>query len=201
MNLSSSPKNARNYPKYVLIHTAAHLSDKSVSVSSIDEWHAERGFRRHSWWIENFNSELRYIGYHYYISKDGAVYHGRHEREVGAHCRDMNMNRRSIGICFEGHGNFEYFTEEQKESSFDLITKIYSRYESMRMGGSTRIIGHRETGAKKECPGTLVDMDEYRAKFLESVYSNAVKISKVEYNPVMTLPVNIPTIGPDRLRK
>lgn len=132
-----------NKPKYIVVHTAAFKGD--ISESTIDEWHRARGFNEG--------------GYHYFINYDGLVEKGREENEVGAHCRDMGMNRKSIGICFEGHGNLEDWTKEQIAAFLKLAHQVMDKYNIP----PTRVIGHRETGAKKDCPGTRIDMGKVRA--------------------------------------
>ena len=46
------------------------------------------------------NRRFKDIGYHYYIDREGVIWPGRPEQEVGAHCR--NHNKHSIGVCYEG---------------------------------------------------------------------------------------------------
>lgn len=42
----------------------------------------------------------RYIGYHFFISRDGKVHATRPLERMGAHARGWNAH--SIGICYEG---------------------------------------------------------------------------------------------------
>ena len=81
-----------NAPQYIIVHTVAKKG--VTTLAEIDQWHRNRGFTNG-------------FGYHYYIRKDGNLENGRSEHEQGAHCLDMGMNSKSIGICFEGHGNYE----------------------------------------------------------------------------------------------
>lgn len=132
-----------NKPQYVILHTAAFLG--AAGIERIDQWHRDRGFDM--------------VGYHYYIRKDGTIQNGRHETRVGAHCRDMGMNHKSIGICFEGHGDFETWTAAQWNSYLLLINSVLERYSIP----AENVMGHRETGANKTCPGSQIDMDLVRS--------------------------------------
>ena len=129
-------------PKYVIIHTAAHQGDNSID--DVRRWHIERGFMD--------------VGYHYYIRRDGEIQTGRQETHIGAHCQDMDMNYNSLGVCFEGHGDYEPLTQQQRNSLCDLYEGIVERWDIPVKD----VLGHRETGAPKTCPGKKVDMDDLR---------------------------------------
>ena len=131
-----------NRPEYIIIHTAAFRGD--VSAATIDRWHKANGWRS--------------IGYHYVIRKDGTIEQGRGEDEIGAHARQKGMNRKSIGICLSGHGDYESWTAEQWLGLSILFSDIKRRYHIP----AQNVLGHRELGAKKTCPGKLVDMDYVR---------------------------------------
>lgn len=131
-----------NRPQYLIVHTAAF--EGQASIRDIDRWHRQRGFAR--------------VGYHYYIRRSGLVEQGRLDHEAGAHCLDMGMNTRSLGICFEGHGDLQPWTAEQKAAFLKLAAGKLRQYGIP----PRKVLGHRETGAKKTCPGKLVDMDEVR---------------------------------------
>jgi N-acetyl-anhydromuramyl-L-alanine amidase AmpD len=137
-------------PTYIIIHTAAFKGD--ASIEDVDRWHKDRGFKRKG------KHALQHVGYQWYIRRDGSVAAGRMENENGAHCLDKGMNSKSIGICFEGHGDFEEFTDAQRESLMKLYWEIHKRWAIPVQN----VLGHRETGAKKTCPGNLIDMNELR---------------------------------------
>jgi len=129
-------------PKFIIIHTAAFKGE--ASIDEVRRWHLERDFLD--------------VGYHYYIRRDGTIQKGRQETHVGAHCTDMDMNYRSLGICFEGHGDYEAFTQDQRNAMCDLYEDILTRWDIP----VEDVLGHRETGAPKTCPGNKVDMDDIR---------------------------------------
>lgn len=140
-----------NTPKYIILHTAAF--DGDVNVEIIDEWHRKRGFSS--------------CGYHYVITLHGLLDFGREEHEIGAHCIDMGMNHQSIGICLAGHGNLYGWNEAQMQTLKTLCTFIMSKYNIP----AKNIMGHRETGAKKDCPGKLIDMAHIRNE-IERYFEN-----------------------------
>ena len=75
-----------SYTHLIVIHCSATRVTQDFTFEQLEACHLARGFKS--------------IGYHYYITKDGVVYPGRPESEVGAHARHYNAH--SIGICYEG---------------------------------------------------------------------------------------------------
>lgn len=97
--------------------------------------HRERGFRN--------------IGYHYVIRRNGHVEVGRPESQIGAHA--VGFNIKSIGICLIGGvsktGKAEpNFTQLQLAALRAMLVVLSQKYPQ------AQIIGHRDTGAKKDCP-------------------------------------------------
>lgn len=131
---------------HIVFHTAAYRGD--VSAEEIDRWHKDRGWDG--------------IGYHYVIRKNGVIEPGREEKKIGAHCIENRMNHKSIGICIAGHGNHERWTAQQCKSFVWLFRELNNRYGIL----PKNVIGHREAGANKDCPGTLINCDEVRAMLL-----------------------------------
>ena len=80
-------KNTRKI-SLIVIHCSATRVTQDFTFEKLEACHLARGFRC--------------IGYHYYITKDGVIYPGRPESEIGAHARHFNAH--SIGICYEGGG-------------------------------------------------------------------------------------------------
>ncbi|WP_292487538.1 peptidoglycan recognition family protein [Methanohalobium sp.] len=139
--------------RYLVVHTAAYDGEND-NLEDIIRWHKEeRGFST--------------IGYHYYIRKDGTIKKGREEQYVGAHCKASRMNFKSLGICFEGHHDYEEWTEDQKDSFKILCRSLQAKYRI----SDENIIGHREAYEQdptpKTCPGKEIDMDEVRRIYPE----------------------------------
>lgn len=135
-----------NKPEYIIIHTAAFRGH--ADIDEVRRWHLERGFSD--------------VGYHYYIRRSGELQKGREENVAGAHCRNRGMNRKSIGVCFEGDGDHEYWTIHQWNAFYLLVGSLATRHAI----AVEDILGHRETGSPKTCPGNLVDMDQVRSWFV-----------------------------------
>ena len=90
------------------------------------------------------------IGYHYYITRDGVLHHGRPEHQVGAHCK--NHNQHSIGICYEGGLDAagkpaDTRTPEQRSTLYTLLAVLRERYPR------ALVVGHRILDPTKGCPG------------------------------------------------
>ena len=96
------------------------------------------------------------VGYHFVVTHDGRVQAGRRVDLVGAHAR--GYNDRSIGICFAGDHDDHPWSEAATLAGVDLIATLCTSYDVP----ASRVIGHRETGARKTCPGACVNMDAVR---------------------------------------
>ncbi len=100
------------------------------------------------------------IGYHYYITRDGQLWPGRHEDEPGAHAKGYNAN--SIGICYEGGLDADgrpadTRTPAQKHSMIALLRALKADYPD------AVILGHRDLpGVRKDCP-CFAAKEEYQS--------------------------------------
>jgi N-acetylmuramoyl-L-alanine amidase len=167
-------------PHYIILHTAAATN---ATPEQVDGWHRDRGFRRDPHRL----GHLRHIGYTYYIEKSGAITACRDEDETGAHCAHGTMNRQSLGICLEGHGDREIWTEAQGTSLLGLLRDIYTRHPLIAVRGTAALVGHREVpGVHKTCPGRLVDMDGMRSWYGALVVGYGVK--PLEALPLSPMP-------------
>lgn len=119
----------------IIVHCTATKRGQNVTVSQIDQWHKQRGFRC--------------IGYHYVVYLDGSVHEGRSIDEAGAHC--TGHNQRSIGVCYVGglasDGKTAQDTRNlaQKAALLDLIRRLKRIYPK------AVVHGHRDW-ANKACP-------------------------------------------------
>lgn len=135
-----------------------HCSDSDVpahdNIETITKWHTlplappnllkaiEDGKKPKSELLK-FGRGFKAIGYHYFIAKDGAVYKGRDEDEIGAHA--SGHNKSSIGICLSGK---KEFTEAQFKSLETLLIDICSRHDLEKKD----ILAHCDVNAHKTCP-------------------------------------------------
>jgi len=147
-------------PTYIIIHHSA--SPQGQTAQAIDNYHKGK-------W--NFRSSLgKYAGYQYIIAKDGTVTQHRKDDEPGAHCREKNMNYKSIGICVVGwydDGHHTLPTKRQQTSLGKLLV------EKMAEWGISRdnVQFHRDY-APKTCPGLHITQDFISGLLNENVINN-----------------------------
>jgi len=93
----------------------------------------------------------RYIGYHYYITRDGVVHECRPIERMGAHA--LGYNAHSVGICYEGGLSAagciaDTRTPAQKAAMRQLIIDLHHRFPGIKT-----VLGHRDLpGVQKACP-------------------------------------------------
>ena len=128
-------KNKRNI-SLIVLHCSATRVNQNFTIEQLEACHKARGFQT--------------VGYHYYITKDGTLYPGRPESQMGAHAKGFNAH--SIGICYEGgldeHGRCkDTRTLAQKVTMEELLQSLCVDYPD------AEILGHRDLpGVHKECP-------------------------------------------------
>jgi len=96
-----------------------------------------------------------YVGYHYEISKNGRLYQGRHDDEMGAHTTQENMNEDSIGICLDGDFDIENPTEVQCITLLKIIRELQKKH-GIEDGN---VDPHRRYASYKSCWGKRVPDD------------------------------------------
>lgn len=112
----------------IVVHCASTPEGKDFTVSDIDRWHKQRGFRK--------------IGYHWVVYRDGSIHAGRPESEVGAHVKGYNSH--SIGVCYiggltsDGKKSKDTRTPKQKEALRKLLRSLKQKYPQ------AKIVGHRD---------------------------------------------------------
>lgn len=138
---------------WIVIH---HNGYPGKTIEDIRKWHVEG-----QGWSD--------VGYHR-IYPDGArageVDYARSPRRPGAHAADFNDH--SLGYCMIGNGGDEPFDPKQVAKLREDVKHDIRHYGL----APERVIGHREvndfTGPNdhkthKHCPGSLFDMDAFRA--------------------------------------
>ena len=127
-------KNKRNI-SLIVLHCSATRVNQNFTIEQLEACHKARGFQT--------------VGYHYYITKDGTLYPGRPESQMGAHAKGFNAH--SIGICYEGgldaNGKpSDTRTPQQKVALRKLLAELRKKYPS------SVILGHHDLDTKKACP-------------------------------------------------
>ena len=93
----------------------------------------------------------RYIGYHFYILRNGRVEATRPLERMGAHAKGYNAH--SIGICYEGGLDesgqpCDTRTWEQKVAMMKLIVQLHQQFPTIKA-----VLGHCDLpGVQKACP-------------------------------------------------
>lgn len=106
-----------NTPRKIIVHHTASINPEA-QFSLVDGWHKDREFL--------LSSLGFYVGYHYFIEKDGNLRTAKRETEVG--CHTIGQNESSIGVCLAGNFDVEDPTPEQIATLGDLLTSLCSRY-------------------------------------------------------------------------
>lgn len=134
--------------KGIIIHCSATKPSMDIGVDEIKDWHTNG-----NGWSD--------IGYHYVITRDGSLEHGRDIKIDGAHCKGHNKN--TIGICMVGGVNdkgtpTDNFTPNQWYALDELVTNlVFRNYVDV----DCYIKGHNEF-SNKACPS--FDVQKWREK-------------------------------------
>lgn len=127
---------------HIIIHCSATTKRADIGAEDIRRFHKNRG------WSD--------IGYHYVIRRNGKVELGRDldkdgdiDEETGAHA--FGWNAHSLGICLVGGADWRgrgeaNFTREQMVALAAFLVAKREEYPGVI------VIGHRDTGANKDCP-------------------------------------------------
>lgn len=117
------------------------------------------------------NQKYRGTGYHGRFPMSGGIELGRPHGMIGAHCKQQQMNYKSIGLVWEGNLDKTEMTDEQFRDS----TKFLAEYIKLTGQSIDKFFGHGQF-ANKSCPGKnfqmlkikrrvqeLLDQDEHKA--------------------------------------
>ncbi len=133
-----------NKPQFIIVHhcggtDANPLADSSnQTFAEVNEYH-----RTH--FNEKTKSSLGfYLGYHYFIDKEGNVTQARADTDTGAHT--IGINDSSLGVCLAGNFDLTVPTTAQTKSLQRLLQEKSAQY------GISRIVPHRHF-ASKTCYG------------------------------------------------
>lgn len=163
----------------IVIHHSATPDQKSLDWAAIKRYHMS--WRYNDKIITNSKATLLTkrnrtpippwsdIGYHWGVEEaagDIKIVKGRPMNRRGAHVRDGEFNSFSIGVCLVGNYDLEVPSKERLVVLVLLVQKLMGIFQISR----NQVIGHREaqeiagipTSARKTCPGTQFDMQEFR---------------------------------------
>lgn len=135
---------AINTPQNIIVHHSASPVGVSPSAAehSFNEYHKSEGFPvSQSGW---------YIGYHSVIYGNGEIRKYREDDEEGAHTKQDDMNRKSLGICLSGNFDTETPTDAQKSSLRTYLDEKMAKYGIH----VDHIYPHRHFADYKTCYGS-----------------------------------------------
>lgn len=122
----------------LVIHCSATRCNRRYSVQQLYHDHVEV-------------NHWRFIGYHFYVLRDGRVEATRPLERMGAHAKGFNAH--SVGICYEGGLDEEgrpadTRTPEQKKAMARLVVQMKQQFPTIE-----EVLGHRDLpGVQKSCP-------------------------------------------------
>lgn len=127
----------KNKPEVLIIHHTA-VGGSSKQLHAVNRYHRDNGFPRSSigW----------FVGYHYFIEKNGSITQTRTHTDVGAHT--IGWNTKSIGVCLAGDFNYEQPTRAQLSTLRSLVTRLELPVDL-----------HRNRQANRTCPGKNFTLD------------------------------------------
>jgi N-acetylmuramoyl-L-alanine amidase len=105
------------------------------------------------------NLGWRAIGYHYGVELVNGHYEilkGRMDDETGAHCRQHQMNRKSLGICMVGNYD-EDIPDIVQIHKLTMLTRSLMHIHGIPV---ERVHPH-SLHAPKTCPGKLFPWDDF----------------------------------------
>lgn len=156
-------------PQYIFVHhTGGSDADPKQDSSGFtfaqcNELHKQR--------FDMISSLGSYVGYQYYIDKDGTVHQARTDTEEGAHVIGYNFN--SIGICLAGNFDATLPTDAQVRALKALLQEKTVQWDIPL----TNIHPHR-WAANKTCYGQRLS-DTWASDLLGGTDPQTEKISKL----------------------
>jgi hypothetical protein len=152
--MNSAPPPARRVDLLV-IHCLATPNGRWVSTVDVDQWHAQRGFKRADGFRAGMNPDLAAIGYHWVVYPNGAPATGRHPAEIGAHARGFNA--RSLGLALAGTDAYTLAQWDSLAKQVDLICRVYGipRQFASPRNGYRGVCGHRDLSPDANANGEI----------------------------------------------
>jgi hypothetical protein len=140
----------KNIPQWIIVHHCGGTDLDPLADTSGQSFEVVDNYHRQKW---NFQSSLgHYIGYHYFIDKEGKVTQGRADKDEGAHT--IGMNNQSLGICMAGNFDLTTPTDTQQKALKSLIANKMQEYGI----SIDQIVPHRHF-ANKTCYGKHLSDD------------------------------------------
>ncbi len=133
----------------IIVHHTA-VGGNQPQLNGVNEYHRQQDFPQ---------SSLNYfVGYTYFIEKDGTLIQTRTDIEEQAHTKGFNFD--SIGICLAGNFDVEIPTNAQLISLKNLILRKMTEWAIL----PNQVLAHRNF-ANKSCPGKLISDSQIKDFF------------------------------------
>jgi hypothetical protein len=128
--------------KYIIVHHTGGTDSDPLFDTSNQTFEVVNQYHKQKWGMRSVLGS--YLGYNYFIDKQGKTTCARLDGEEGAHTIGYN---KEIGICLAGNFDVTLPTQKQVESLTKLLSNLISTH------GSLEIVPHRKF-ARKTCYGT-----------------------------------------------
>lgn len=139
----------KNNPEYIIVHHTGGSDANPMQDSSNFTFDQCNDLHKQKF---NFVSSLGYyVGYHYYIEKDGRIVQARADTDEGAHT--IGYNKKSLGICLAGNFDATLPTPAQIATLKMFLQQKSYQYSISR----DKIVPHRQFAAKTCYGGKLAD--------------------------------------------
>lgn len=132
-----------NTPKKIIVHHDA-AARRGPSFDITNSYHKEQQYP-----VSRLGF---YVGYHYFIEKDGSLRQAREDNEIGAHT--IGQNDKSIGVCLAGNFDIELPTTAQVKTLGKLLLTLTKQYGIP----DTEVYPHRKFAQKACYGGKLHDL-------------------------------------------
>jgi len=129
-----------NKPQAFIVHHTAVGGD-NFQLYAVNRYHRSKGFP--------ISSLGWYVGYHWFIEKNGDTIRCRADKDVGAHTL-KGWNTKSIGVSLAGDFNKEMPTPEQIKS----LKELKADYPRLKNFGA-----HRKYDTRRTCFGGMLSDD------------------------------------------
>ena len=120
-----------NKPKHIIIHHSA-VKSNNPQFSAVNKYHKSLDFPQSTYKF--------YIGYHWFIERDGTAIRARADKDEGAHTLG-GWNKKSIGICLAG----DFSLQTPSEAQIAALRVIINEY-------SLPYMLHSEADTRRTCP-------------------------------------------------
>ena len=143
-----------NWWEYIIIHHSLTKDQAVVDWPAIRRYHVDT-----LGWSD--------IGYHFGIefveraAFDGGyeILIGRQLNEIGAHCKEMGMNKYGIGVCMIGNCDFASPPLEQMDKLTKLTKALMDTFNIPR----ENVMRHHDFAPYKTCPGIMFPWGEFKS--------------------------------------